>query len=98
MVFLYTTTFLPSGKYYVLVGGNFGMIFSYLYILVFLSSRKFIDIDNFDFFLKLYFIDDFVDFYSKVAGRSKKEMFLLCRKLRGQIRLRSYLNYWVRRW
>lgn len=33
---LYTTTFLPNGKYYQLLGGNMGMLFSYFYILVYL--------------------------------------------------------------
>jgi quinol-cytochrome oxidoreductase complex cytochrome b subunit len=37
---MYTTTFLPSGRYYQIVYGNTGMLVSYLYVLLFLSSKK----------------------------------------------------------
>jgi hypothetical protein len=37
MACMYTTTFLPNGKYYQLLGGNTGMLFSYLYILIYLT-------------------------------------------------------------
>ena len=36
MALLYTTTFLPAGRYYQRVGGNFGMLFSYFYIMCYL--------------------------------------------------------------
>ncbi len=38
---LYTTTFLPNGKYYQLLGGNEGMLWSYFYILIYLSYPLF---------------------------------------------------------
>ncbi len=38
---LYTTTFLPNGKYYQLVGGNNGLLFSYFYIFFYLSFPNF---------------------------------------------------------
>lgn len=34
---LYTTTFLPNGKYYQYLGGNIGMLSSYFYVLLYLS-------------------------------------------------------------
>lgn len=34
---LYTTTFLPNGKYYQLVGGNSSLLFSYFFILSYLA-------------------------------------------------------------
>lgn len=34
---MYTTTFLPNGKYYQLLGGNFCMLLSYFYILLYLG-------------------------------------------------------------
>jgi hypothetical protein len=43
MALLYTTTFLPAGRYYQRVGGNFGMLFSYFYVmgyLVFFNLRS----------------------------------------------------------
>ena len=36
LALLYTTTFLPAGRYYQRVGGNFGMLFSYFYVLSYL--------------------------------------------------------------
>ena len=49
MALLYTTTFLPAGRYYQRVGGNFGMLFSYFYIMCYLvfynlKSTRFYDI------------------------------------------------------
>ena len=38
---LYTTTFLPNGKYYQLLGGNTGMLFAYFYILTYLTFPNF---------------------------------------------------------
>lgn len=93
MVFLYTTTFLPSGKYYILVGGNFGMILSYLYVVIFLLSRKFIDIDNLNFFLKLYFLEDFIDFYKKVADKSSKNMEKILRELYRRLHHKSNRHF-----
>jgi hypothetical protein len=43
MALMYTTTFLPAGRYYQRVGGNFGMLFSYFYVmgyLVFFNLRS----------------------------------------------------------
>ena len=43
MALFYTTTFLPAGRYYQRVGGNFGMLFSYFYVmgyLVFFNLRS----------------------------------------------------------
>lgn len=43
MALLYTTTFLPAGRYYQRVGGNFGMLFSYFYVmgyLIFFNLRS----------------------------------------------------------
>ena len=37
MALLYTTTFLPAGRYYQRVSGNFGMLFSYFYVLCYLT-------------------------------------------------------------
>ena len=36
MALLYTTTFLPAGRYYQRVYGNFGMLFSYFYVMSYL--------------------------------------------------------------
>jgi hypothetical protein len=47
---LYTTTFLPNGKYYQLVGGNASLLFSYFFILSYLA---FPNIRNLNF-LKRY--------------------------------------------
>lgn len=41
MALLYTTTFLPAGRYYQRVNGNFGMLFSYFYILGYLVFDTF---------------------------------------------------------
>lgn len=41
MACLYTTTFLPNGKYYQLLGGNTGMLISYFYIFFFLTFPGF---------------------------------------------------------
>jgi quinol-cytochrome oxidoreductase complex cytochrome b subunit len=38
---LYTTTFLPNGKYYQLLGGNTGMLLSYFYIFFYLTFPRF---------------------------------------------------------
>lgn len=38
---MYTTTFLPNGKYYQLLGGNEGMLWAYFYILIYLSYPLF---------------------------------------------------------
>lgn len=43
MALMYTTTFLPAGRYYQRVGGNFGMLFSYFYVmfyLIFFNLKK----------------------------------------------------------
>jgi hypothetical protein len=43
MALFYTATFLPAGRYYQRVGGNFGMLFSYFYVmgyLVFFNLRS----------------------------------------------------------
>lgn len=48
---LYTTTFLPNGKYYQLLGGNIGMLFSYFYILLYLTFPNF---KNLLFFNKFF--------------------------------------------
>jgi len=40
LMLLYTTTFLPAGRYYQIVWGNIGMLLAYLYVLVFLVSFK----------------------------------------------------------
>jgi hypothetical protein len=37
---LYTTTFLPAGRYYQRVFGNEGMLFSYLYIFCYLTFYR----------------------------------------------------------
>jgi len=37
---MYTTTFLPAGRYYQVVWGNIGMLIAYLYVIYFLSFRK----------------------------------------------------------
>lgn len=37
MALLYTTTFLPAGRYYQRVNGNFGMLFSYFYVISYLT-------------------------------------------------------------
>jgi hypothetical protein len=34
---MYTTTFLPNGKYYQVLGGNEGMLCAYYYILIYLA-------------------------------------------------------------
>lgn len=36
LALVYTTTFLPAGRYYQRVGGNFGMLFSYFYVMAYL--------------------------------------------------------------
>ena len=36
MALMYTATFLPAGRYYQRVGGNFGMLFSYFYVMGYL--------------------------------------------------------------
>lgn len=38
---MYTTTFLPNGKYYQLLGGNTGMLLSYFYIFFYLTFPGF---------------------------------------------------------
>lgn len=48
---LYTTTFLPNGKYYQLLGGNKGMLFSYFYILLYLTFPSFKTLTFFNYFL-----------------------------------------------
>ena len=48
---LYTTTFLPNGKYYQLLGGNTGMLFSYFYILLYLTFPSFKTLAFFSLFL-----------------------------------------------
>lgn len=39
LMLMYTTTFLPAGRYYQIVYGNSGMLIAYLYVLMFLSSN-----------------------------------------------------------
>ena len=48
---LYTTTFLPNGKYYQLLGGNTGMLFSYMYILLYLTFPSFKTLAFFNLYL-----------------------------------------------
>lgn len=54
MSMLYVTTFLPYGKFYNPVGGNIGMLFSYLYILLYLT---FSNLKN--FFFNIFFFNKF---------------------------------------
>ena len=37
---MYTTSFLPAGKYYQIVYGNVGMYSAYMFVLIYLYSRK----------------------------------------------------------
>lgn len=53
MSLLYIFSFLPSGRFYNALGGNFGMLFAYIYILIYLSFHNFKNFYwNFFFFNK----------------------------------------------
>ena len=51
---LYTTTFLPNGKYYQLLGGNKGMLLAYLYILLYLTYPNYKYMPFFNYFINKF--------------------------------------------
>ena len=58
MALMYTTTFLPAGRYYQRVHGNTGLLVSYLYVLFYLlfsnvQNPQFIDSYNRGFYRQL---------------------------------------------
>lgn len=56
MSLLYIFSFLPYGRFYNALGGNVGMLFSYIYILIYLSFNNFKNFFwNFFFFNKFKF-------------------------------------------
>jgi hypothetical protein len=58
MCCLYTTSFLPYGRFYNRLGGNIGMLSAYIYIFLFLGFPPFRRLVIIEFYLYL--------FYSKV--------------------------------
>jgi len=47
---MYTTTFLPAGKYYQIVYGNIGMFSAFMFVLIYLYSKKLKNPVNFNLF------------------------------------------------
>jgi len=59
---LYTTTFLPNGKYYQYLGGNTGMLFSYFYIFIYLTFPN----------MKVLFLSDLANYRLKKKQKKLK--------------------------
>lgn len=62
MACLYTSSFLPYGRFYNRIGGNFGMLGAYVYVFMYLTFNVFrrpilIDLITYNIFHKVRYLN-----------------------------------------
>ena len=72
MCALYTSSFLPYGRFYNRLGGNIGMLFAYFYVFAYVSITSL----RRPYFIELYyyFIFNKITFLSKISFDDKKKL------------------------
>lgn len=74
MCSLYTTSFLPYGRFYNRLGGNIAMLYSYMFVYIYLSSAQLRN-PNWHQLLQTYSTIKCIELDLK-AGRHMKDIYL----------------------